>query len=307
MTKKSIRILIIILIIITTVIVSWGLLKLDKVFALSSINDFKLSNISNKNISTNILTKSYKPTQLEIRQKILKNFKITEEYKNKILDIPTIMFHYIEEPKNKIRNSRYWLSYSPKRLENLLVFLKENNIEAITFWDIADAIKNNKELPEKSVILTFDDGHLNHYTKALPILKKHQVNWVFFIVSEFPDNDSNYADWWHIKQILKAWNEIWSHTLDHQALSTLSKSNIIKELKESKEKIEFKIWEPIITICYPSGKYNNTVLNESDKLYLFGRTTRPWKQINLNSRFTIPTIRSTPTLDTEWILDRYFE
>lgn len=231
-----------------------------------------------------------------INQEIEKFNSIISRNHNIIMDIPILMFHYIQDiPSNTKDQLWYKLSYSPQNLEKLLIFFQTNNIETLTFWDIIKIINGTKEIPSKAVILTFDDGHKDHYTNAFPVLKKHGAKAVFFIISSKPNKDPKYASWEQIKEISNAGFEIWSHSINHTNISSLSHKNIIHELEQSKIEIEEKTNSPVISFCYPSGKYSKAVLGLIGDYYIFARTTNHGKQIKINERFKLPTIRINPT------------
>lgn len=83
-----------------------------------------------------------------------------------------IMYHYVR----KIKDSRYpgikglELDYFRQQLS----FLKENGFEFVTLKDV---VENN--ISEKSVLLTFDDGYVDHYTNVFPILEQNGISGVF--------------------------------------------------------------------------------------------------------------------------------
>ena len=217
------------------------------------------------------------------------------------------MFHYIEDvPKNTKDKLRYNLSFSPQKFEELLKYLDENKIETITFEDLKEIFEWKKKMPEKAVILGFDDWHLDHYTEAFPLLKKYNKKWVFFIISSFPWNDQNYMNWEQIIEMSQNWQEIWSHTVSHPNLTTLNEQELKKELFESKKQIEEKIKKSVISIAYPIGKFNNNVLKHTKEIYIFARTTKYWWFIDTKNLLTIPTIRVTPEFSIKSI-SNYFE
>lgn len=89
-----------------------------------------------------------------------------------------IMYHYIRE----LPHSRY---QSIKGLDlHLFIqqvkFLKQH-FHIITMEDVLEAFESNKELPDHSALLTFDDGYMDHFTNVFPILKNEGVQGSFFI------------------------------------------------------------------------------------------------------------------------------
>lgn len=94
--------------------------------------------------------------------------------------------------------------------ENDIIYLKENNFNFVGIRDITDFYDYGKPLPPKPVMLTFDDGYLNNYTFAYPILKKYDAKAVISPIayysdyqSENPDSHTAYAHltWDHIKEM----------------------------------------------------------------------------------------------------------
>jgi len=209
--------------------------------------------------------------------------------------LPTFMFHYIENvPADSPDQMRYNLSFSPEKLEEFLIYFRENNIQTLTFWDLKSIIEGEKEMPEKAVMLTFDDGHDNHYSEAFPLLEKYNMKGVFYVITDKMSNDPVHLTWDQVREIADAGHEIGSHTLTHRELNTLGLDDLKNELEASKKKIEEEINQPIISLCYPVGRYNDVVIEEAKKHYLFARTTEAGKQFKLNDAFRIPTTRIFP-------------
>mgnify|MGYP002813630527 CR=1 FL=1 len=133
---------------------------------------------------------------------------------------------------------------------------------------------------------------------------------VFFIITEKPDHDTNYATWSQIKEMADGGQEIGSHTDSHPDLAKVSDAKMIFELLNSKKEIEKRIENTVISLCYPSGKYNARVLKATAANYLFARTTRFGKYFDLAKRFEISSIRILPRMNTIflkfWFNDRFY-
>ena len=236
-----------------------------------------------------------KKKEIVNKEELEATLSIPEDNANFREYLPIFMFHYIKDiPSDTPDQLGYRLSFSPEKLEQFLVFFKENNIETLTFWDLKNIIEKKREFPKKAVMLTFDDGHIDHYQNAFRILKKHNAKGVFFIISGKPDNDHLYANWDQIKEMSDQGQEIASHTISHLDLRNLSSEKIKQELEISKQVIEEKIGKPVISFCYPAGKYNQKVLEIVKENYLFARTTQAGKYFSIQKRHEIPTVRMFP-------------
>ena len=222
--------------------------------------------------------------------------QITPEMKKMKFRIPILMFHYIKDiPSNTHDQLWYKLSYAPQKLEALFEYLDKNNIKTLTFWDMKAILEGKMMLPERAVILTFDDGHREHYTTVLPLLKKYNLKAVFFIISGKADTDPLFVTWDEIRKIAEQGSEIWSHSVNHYAISTLSLSGVRHEVIDSKKQLEARLGLPIISFCYPMGRYDARVLRVVEKEYLFARSTKWGDLFRFAKRFEIPTIRVFPT------------
>ena len=111
------------------------------------------------------------------------------------VDVPIVMYHSILQ--DPARAGRYVLS--PKVFEQDLQYLAENGYTTVTVADLI-AYTQGGQLPERPVMLTFDDGHLNNLTYVLPLLERYDMKAVISVVgrycetySQTPDPNPNYA------------------------------------------------------------------------------------------------------------------
>lgn len=95
--------------------------------------------------------------------------------------VPIIMYHSIlPDPE---RAGEYVLP--PSSLESDMLWLKEHGYRTVTAAQLADFCEGSGELPEKPVILSFDDGQLNNLTYVMPLLQKHDMCASFSIVGRY--------------------------------------------------------------------------------------------------------------------------
>ena len=82
--------------------------------------------------------------------------------------VPIIMYHGLI--KDSSLQTEYFIS--PDRFEEDLKYIKENGYTPVFMSDLIDFVYENKPLPEKPVVLSFDDGYYNNYCYAYPLLKE---------------------------------------------------------------------------------------------------------------------------------------
>ena len=97
--------------------------------------------------------------------------------------LPVIMYHDIIE--NRVRRDIYTIT--PQAFEEDLKWLKDNGYQTIGISEVTGYVENGAKLPDKPVILTFDDGHYNNIIYAEPILEKYGMKGIIFVIGEFCD------------------------------------------------------------------------------------------------------------------------
>ena len=117
--------------------------------------------------------------------------------------LPIIMYHSFL--KNVSRQNDYILS--PLNFENDLKYLKENGYKAISLSELVAFVYDNAPLPEKPVMITFDDGFMNNLTYALPLLKQYDMKAVVSVVGEYSENYSDNEDH-NLNYAYLTWDEI---------------------------------------------------------------------------------------------------
>ena len=90
-----------------------------------------------------------------------------------------------------------------------------------------------QELPEKPVILTFDDGYESNYTELLPILEARGMKATVFMVANSIGREK-YLSWEQLKDMQHRGIEIGSHTANHLPLTEMDMETARNEVKLSK-------------------------------------------------------------------------
>lgn len=110
------------------------------------------------------------------------------------------MFHRVCPSSSKPRlRSNVGLEVTPDYLENTIHFLRKNNYEIVSLTR-ATQILNEDQENKKFAVFTFDDGYVDNYLYAYPILKKHKVPFTIYITTHFPDGKA--VLWWYLLEDL---------------------------------------------------------------------------------------------------------
>ena len=99
--------------------------------------------------------------------------------------IPAVMYHSI----GVVNKNWHWnhLTCPFDVFEDQLKWLKKAKYKTLNFQEVYDYIMDDKPVPKKSVFLTFDDGYLDNYVYAYPLLKKYGMKGTIFVNPDFVD------------------------------------------------------------------------------------------------------------------------
>ncbi len=116
-----------------------------------------------------------------------------------------------------------------------------------------------EDLSENDVVITFDDGELNNFTEALPILQKYQYPAYFFIIAKRV-GAQGYMNVDQLKQLVDAGMIVGSHGLSHEILTNLKDTQVEEELSASKKFLERNLNITVDTMSIPRGFCNDKII-----------------------------------------------
>jgi len=183
--------------------------------------------------------------------------------------VPILLYHSIDEFKGHGSKELY---VTPKNFEQQMMYLRDHGYTLLTFERWQDIDKVNKP-----IFITFDDGYKNNLNAFAAFQKvkteRFKPTGTIFVISDFIGR-SNRLSQSDLKMMADSGLiSIQSHTATHPYLTQIK--NYGYELKESKDKIQQITGKPVIALAYPYGIFNDKVVAETKKYYLFGLTTTP--------------------------------
>ena len=156
---------------------------------------------------------------------------------------PVLMYHHI---KPSTGGSEYVVSTDQFRRQ--VEWLVNEGYETISIADLVEAIQQGKYLPKKPIILTFDDGYLDVYQNAYPILQKAGFTATMYLI-ENAINDHAYITDAIIEELSEAGWEFGNHSATHAYLP--SSKNLLDEVCTSRERLIQKYNLPFESFAYP--------------------------------------------------------
>ncbi len=194
------------------------------------------------------------------------------------------MYHYISAAPSANDRIRYGLSVTPDMFDAQLKLLQDSGFTTITLRDVYEYLAIGTPLPENPIVLTFDDGYVDNYTNAFPILKKYGMIGTFFVLTgPADDGDPAYLSWDMIQEMSNAGMDIQLHSRAHLDMRNRPYDWLVFQIVGSRQSIEGHTGKPVIFMAYPSGKYDTN-------LQRFLRDTNFWAAVTtaFGSRHVLP-------------------
>lgn len=182
--------------------------------------------------------------------------------------IPVLMYHSISAPASSGFRA---CTVSPITFDEHLSYLQQRQYTSITVTQFAQAIaRGGQGLPERPVILTFDDGYTDFYTHALPALHSYGFTATLYIPTAFVGKTSRwlrYANernrplltWTQLAEISASGIECGAHSHTHPPLNMVPPAVARDEIVRSKALLEDHLHQQIMSFAYPFGYYNAQV------------------------------------------------
>ena len=217
-----------------------------------------------------------------------KEIIVCNELKN---GLPVLMYHFFYDENERTGPDNNWIEV--KRFEEHIKYLSDENFYFPTWTEVEDYIDGKIKLPEKSVVITVDDGDDSFFDLAVPIIQKYNAQATSFLITA----------WYGDRAKCKEKNVYYeSHSDDmHEPgsdgkgrIMTWSYDQICADLKTSSRKLGGST-----IFCYPFGHYNaNSIQALKDTGYKLAFTIQGGRVFKGSSKYELPRVRisSTTTL-----------
>ncbi|NLO28338.1 MAG: polysaccharide deacetylase family protein [Actinobacteria bacterium] len=210
--------------------------------------------------------------------------------------VPVLMYHYVDEEPPPAGPYADGLTVRTPDFIKELEFLAANGHHTVTLAEVYLAMAGVRELPAKPVALTFDDGGLDNYEVAFPLLKEYGFNATFFVITERIGMEGQ-MDWDHLREMVAAGMSVQSHTVSHPGLPGVSDARLRSELVESRSVVEEGVGEPGYALSYPSGAYDERVIKAAQTAgYVMAVATDHGVEVSPEAPFEITRLRIQPFL-----------
>jgi peptidoglycan/xylan/chitin deacetylase (PgdA/CDA1 family) len=158
----------------------------------------------------------------------------------------------------------------PEMFAQHMKLISDQGYTPLTVKNFAHSVRGFSSLPNKPVIITFDDGFSDFYTAAFPILQEFRFPATLYVVTDDIDGTSKWIKpnrgeyrkmltWSQLAEIQKAGIECGAHSATHIHLDVAEPEIARQEITRSKDTLEQKLGCQIHSMAYPYGHYTKTV------------------------------------------------
>ncbi|WP_218001894.1 polysaccharide deacetylase family protein [Microtetraspora malaysiensis] len=183
--------------------------------------------------------------------------------------VPILMYHSVtDRPTPETRP----LAVRPGDFADQLGYLRETGFTPLTVADLVASLhRTGPELPDRPVVITFDDGYADFHEEALPVLDRTGFPATLFLTSGWvADAGADAAgrpldrtlSWGQAREAAEHGVEIAGHSHSHPQLDQIGDHELRQELRRNKGVIEDRLGRPVTTMAYPYGYSSARVRRE---------------------------------------------
>jgi peptidoglycan/xylan/chitin deacetylase (PgdA/CDA1 family) len=209
--------------------------------------------------------------------------------------VPILMYHSVAQNAPAATRG---LSVTPGAFDEHVAYLANHGYTGLTFSDLADAFRTGAKLPDRTVVLTFDDGYADFAREAWPVLQRYSFPATVFVTTGWVADAGTDAagtpldhtlSWAQVSELSSAGIEMAAHSHSHPELDQLSDAALREELGRSRALLEDATRAPVRSLAYPFG-YSSTRVRLAARSvgYQFAASVRNLRATPSEDLFTLP-------------------
>lgn len=203
--------------------------------------------------------------------------------------IPVLMYHFFYNENERTAPDNNWLEIS--KFEEQIKYLAENDFYMASWEEVEEYIDGKITLPEKTVVITVDDGDDSFFELAVPVLQKYNINATSFVITSWYGHRANKKE----KNVSYQSHSDSMHEGGANGKGVMlswSYEKIVEDLKKSND----ILGGDATIFCYPFGQYNDTDMKAlKDAGYKLAFTTESGRVYKGSSKYKLPRVRIMKT------------
>jgi peptidoglycan/xylan/chitin deacetylase (PgdA/CDA1 family) len=181
--------------------------------------------------------------------------------KRSAAEVPILVYHHIRQFAPVGSRAERRLTVTVEMFDRQMRYIQENGYHIISLVSLASHLDEMNGLPEKPVVISFDDGWEDQFVYAAPLLAKYNYTATFFVVTNFVGT-SGFFSWSQLRELLVEGMRIGSHSRSHPRLDQIHKPDMLwDQIYASKQILERQLGTAVHEFAYPYGSYNAATLS----------------------------------------------
>ncbi|MGQ0571181.1 MAG: polysaccharide deacetylase family protein [Armatimonadota bacterium] len=192
--------------------------------------------------------------------------------------VPILIYHSIDGSGSPV-------SVTPSAFRRQMAWLAARRYRPLTMADVAAALQAGR-LPERAVVITFDDAYRNVFEVAVPCIRELGLRATVFVATAKAGGDNGWSSARIPRMPIASWDEIaiavatstvevGGHSRTHPKLSRLSREDARREVEGARDELRQRLGVTALSFCYPYGNVNAGVREIVSKAgYQVACTTR---------------------------------
>ncbi|MFE1880777.1 polysaccharide deacetylase family protein [Streptomyces diastatochromogenes] len=171
--------------------------------------------------------------------------------------VPILMYHAVASAPNDATRA---LSVAPEAFAEQMALIGDLGLTPVTTADLAARWRSGRPLPDRPVLITFDDGYEGVHRHALPVLAKHGFPATLFVSTGWIKGAYDTGggldamlDWQQVRDLADGGVEIGGHSHSHPQLDQLDDATLRGELVRSTEIVTGELGARPVSFAYPYG------------------------------------------------------
>jgi peptidoglycan/xylan/chitin deacetylase (PgdA/CDA1 family) len=203
--------------------------------------------------------------------------------------VPMLMYHVIAHPPSGASLPELYVD--PRTFDDQMETLRKEGYVGVSLNQVYDAWFKDGQLPDKPVVVSFDDGYRGQYLYARPELRK--LGWpgvLNLLVRAYTQPNGELTPRMVKRMIANGW-ELDSHTIDHLDITKLSPGDLRLEIGHSRAILQRRFHQPVNFFCYPAGRFDARAVRAVQRAGYLGATTTQEGLASKGQMFKLKRIR----------------
>ena len=184
--------------------------------------------------------------------------------------ISILMYHQVGDfPPMKLHRASYT---NLAQFRRHLALLRHWRANVLSMSEALSALRGERPIPPRAVVLTFDDGYRSFFTDAVPLLREYGFPAIVYVLAARAGDAADWyavdgqptpplMQWSEVRQLPALGIEVGSHGLQHTRLAGLGAGILRAELAGSRKLIEDQLGLAVPHFCYPFGSVDQAAID----------------------------------------------